>query len=664
MIEEKSTDRKVLQIIEERIIYEIKRSSNPISMFDLFSLVYHHQTCDLELFNYALNLLTIKKVIKLTSAGYTFNLPTFTELIEIARSKGFNELCNFISKKEVNVNDIDLDYFNLLRKEAEQLPEYNYESENKVLFVKYDLPFDIINELIPYNEMLYLWIKYSNDQVKKSKLDFVIDYRLYGRDIGKNILNEYNMLFVSLDGDTLLEDSLEDLFYFFMHKTKSDYFSLKKAKEFESFLLNNDLAKYNKGPEGLYEFAKSLPNCFEIENEIYYVNPKKFDDDFKQIVRDYLNNLEYSINYKKLYYDELHCFRNYVNKPEEFYCALKYFFTEEYEDKLKFEDNIINVLNSDINLFIINELEATQPIKQREFIRLIKKKTLFGEKFLRENVYLLLKKYVKENNTLEIHTSNLSPDEIEFIHNIFIKGFLTIKKTKQLLENFNSENMQNIDSIIALQELGYKKSGSIIIHEKFCDQDAAFTNWLLNEEFSIPVKKLKEYFDDDYISNPKNKLFKDLYLLELEPSIYMNVIRMFSREDLLKFRDLLVDSLNDDEIIKVSDFIQDKRYEAVLSEFSDFKTEINNSINLNNLLITSEKIYNHSANKNIIRKNKAITNSSILEFEILKQGPVNAILLQEDIFQRYKVNIPITKSTIKDLGFIYNEYTKMIYVNI
>ena len=56
----KSTDRKVLQIIEERIIYEIKRSSNPIRMFDLFSLVYHHQTCDLELFNYALNLLTIK----------------------------------------------------------------------------------------------------------------------------------------------------------------------------------------------------------------------------------------------------------------------------------------------------------------------------------------------------------------------------------------------------------------------------------------------------------------------------------------------------------------------------------------------------------------------------------------------------------------------------
>ena len=668
-------------ISPENVIYDFIESSmdddeTPISTNSIIAAVHSqdHRIDNTVLYE-TLNLMSRKKMIRLTSSGVSIARPDISRYL---KEHGKERDVAMLNMYLTDSLDSCVSYFGLTRqgvynsvmRASSRAPLFNGEKHVHNVISNYKFTKETLDIIFPGQSTLisYVKLKYKCSP-KKNELDFVFEKNLIGKKLGTIILHKNNSAIIN--GTLVRRDILEILGLYLNQKNKHFFNSDEIQDSFRRFLLKNG-ESFEELLNGV-AFSTKLANSRDFLNygkgNFFWFSEDSFSQDFLSRSRDYIENfygygsVEYFLKRNKAL-----CKENGIKDEYQLFSIIKRLYEEEFKESIEFVRNpSIATRGLSRSEFFESLIEELEPIKIEKFIKYYsdrygyKKETIAGASSVWFKDFLDHKGYL----TTKLKTFDVHCKEAEAIRQfISDRPILPSCDLEKYIEKSFPKFLRQYHIRFISERIGYRYTVNATYNNKFNSIQEAVTG--LGEQLGIVVNgsTLERYVPADWQIKRYSPLQSNCTFLQYSYDLFLNVGKRISPSMVIDFRDKVVGSLIEDRIYTLDELLHTSEYTRILDSYPEIDELIiaMGQQLLISILGSSDSISSlHDTEEFVFGKGKQVTIKRIVKALVDRNESLEQAELYEILGDKYGIDAGFTAGYYYELGLYFDPVSMKIY---
>ena len=672
-------------LLKKIILEKLSESTNPIKKNELFlEIVKQYNSISVPDFYEVINLLISEQIIKITSNGLELKRVSLDDYfienkdsknVEILRKyiegQNINELSNIYSVTRQRVDQI-------IRKQISKMPIVDNELRYKELISVFKLS-DVVMERLGYGDKKlarFVKTKYTL-KAQKNDLDYVIEFNengknLIGTDLGNYILKKNNLTFVN---EKLIKCDFRNLFTEFVSINNLITFNsatiLEPFKAFVSSLdididLDNiDIAAFNRRIDNLGDFL----NCGF--SNYFWLDMERISNEFLDKTRNYLENF-YGFGSVEVFYNKNKdlCNEQYITNEYQLFTVMKKLYSEEFSEDIDFiRMPTISTKGLNREDFFIGLIKDLQPISISDFLAFVKDEYGFKKDTLYSNMYNFFIKFLNKDGMLTTEGEDLNPNDSDYQKVLCILGNRKVLPLDEFVTRVKNEIPNRIDFFTSrhiIKRFGYLYRNDSIYKNEYNSLSEAMISVAEDLPTAVSESCLEKYLPRSSINTRYSTIKQEAIFLKFSDQMYLNVSKRINREELLKFRDEIIESLIPDVVYTLDDYRETVMYKRICEKYKEIHKlfEAMNYSLLVDLLRGSLKITSlDSFDPFVFGKGTLVSNKQVIRFIVKEKGSIDKSDLIDLLNNKYGINHDYWNSYFFELGLYYNNNTDKVYVS-
>lgn len=636
-----------MQHMEEQVSYN--------KVFDVISELHKQDAIMLSPRGYKLRIATLDDVLA--------DLPQYDRDLLSLRMQGYT-LQSLSEKYELSKQRV-LQKVNII---IRRNPLVQYEEKFAKIYQEYNIPLKdacvIFETENMFSERLYQYIqlKYTSQSPSNKVIEYLEDFNLLNTSFAKKILLERGKIL--LNGE-LVDNSFIELFKVFTIRENILRIDSKTLRLFVNFLDEENIKILFNPLEDKDVTYRKLENSgsFIRTRDIFInVDLLKFERDILDVFEAFLSSVSFLVSTELLIKDKGNVLGKYeIYDKHELHAILKFLYADKYPD-IKFSRTPhIEQKNYDKAAFIECLVEVAQPMEVGAFYEAVHLLTGIENNTFSAYASKHLPNYI-HNGVVESIKYELSIEEKDNISDIIKTPLISISIYESLVKQRHKDKISIYSRNSVLEQAGYKRIGNIIVKSQYSSIEIAMKDWLVDLPKVIECKQLCYFIEENYLKYRMCNLFNDLTIVWIDNDSLLNTDKVLSREEIITFRNRLIDIIPKGEIFTIHYLLKNPPYQNEFDSLSSLKTFGEEF--LTNILKSHSEINSNNGESTILRKGMNVKRDDLVCLLVNRAGVISAYDLRDVLFLDYGIsNIDINQSYIKQLGFYYSEETQMIYIN-
>ena len=672
-------------LLKRSILDKLSEATSPIKKNDLFiEIVKKINSVTVPDFYEVINLLVSEKVIKITSDGLELKRITLDEyFIENKDSKNVEILTKFIEGQ--NIQEL-ADQYSVTRQRVDQIiksqiakmPVVDNELRYKEFISSFKLT-DIVMERLGYGDKKLARFVKTKYMLKpqKTDLDYVIEFdangqNLIGTDLGNYILSKNNLAFVN---EKLIKCDFRNLFTEFASLNNLITFNSTKILEpFKAFvasfdvdlgLENIDMPAFNRRIDNLGNFL----NCGA--SNYFWLDMERISNEFLDKTRNYLENF-YGFGSVEVFFNKNKdlCNEQFITDEYQLFTVMKRLYSKEFSEDIDFiRMPTISTKGLDREDFFIGLIKDLQPVSISDFLAFVTDEYGFKKDTLYANMYSFFAKFLNKDGMLTTEGEDLDPNDPDYKKVLDILGNRKVVPLDEFVTRVKKEIPNRSDFFTSrhiIKRFGYSYRNDSIYKNEFNSLYEAMLSVAADLPTAVSESCLEKYLPRDAIDTRYSMIKQEAIFLKFSDQMYLNVSKRIDREELLKFRDEVIESLTPDVIYTLDDFRETVTYKRICEKYEEISKmfEAMNYSILVNLLHGSLKITSlDSIDPFVFGKGTLVSNKQVIRFIVKEKGSIEKSDLIDLLNNKYGINHDYWNSFFFELGLYYNNNTDKVYVS-
>ena len=660
--------------MKKRILEILSETSEPLTGTDIFGMM---QNIDV-MVNYntifdVISELHEQEVITFNPRGYKLrtpsidqiliNLPQYDRDLLSMKMQGYT-LQSLAEKYQLSRQRI-LQKINLI---ISKMPIIQYEDRYARIYQQYNLELKDANFIFEtdntYSEKLYQYIqlKYTSRYTGDKVIDFLRDNNMLDSAFSKNLLLERGKL---LFNGELIDNSFIELFKIFTTSNNILKINFETFNWFMKFLSAQNInIDFNPLEDKDVTFRKLENSGSFIRSRDVFINVEllKFDHEILNVFEHFLSTVSCLVSSELLIIDKKHELDKYdIRDKHELHAILKYFYASKYPDIKFTRTPHIEQNDYDKEAFIESLVEVAQPIEVNEFYNAVNQLTGIEPNTFAAYASKLLPKYI-HNGIVESVKYELSFEEKDLILGIIKTPLISIGIFENMIKLSAKGKASIYSRTSVLEQIGYKKIGNIIVKDNYKSIEEAMDDWMAELPKVIDCREIYHYLDENYLKYRMRSLFSNMKIIWIDKESLLNTEKVLVRQELISFRNHLVELLPKGEIFTTHFLLKTLPYKDFINSFPSIKSFGQEF--LTNVFKSHSEIYSNNGESTILRKSLNVKRDDLIISLIKKDIVVSTFDVRDKLLIDYGIdNIDISQSYVRELGFYYSEETQMIYIN-
>lgn len=660
--------------MKKRILEILSETSEPLTGTDIWGMM---QNTDV-MVNYntifdVISELHEQEVITFTPRGYKLrtpsidqiliNLPQYDRDLLTMKMQGYT-LQSLAEKYQLSRQRI-LQKLNLI---ISKMPIVQYEDRYAKIYQQYNLEIKDANFIFEadntYSEKLYQYVqlKYTSQYTGDKVIDFLRDNNMLDTEFAKKILLDRGKL---LFNGELIDNSFIELFRIFTTSSSILRISFETFQLFVTFLNTRNInIDFNPLEDKDVTFRKLENSGSFIRSRDVFINVEllKFNHDILNVFEHFLSTVSCLVSAELLIIDKKYELERYdIRDKHELHAILKYFYANKYPDIKFTRTPHIEQKDYDKETFIESLVEVAQPIEVNEFYNAVYQLTGIEPNTFATYAAKYLPKYI-HNGIVESVKYEISFEEKDLILGIIKTPLISISIFENIIKLSNKDKASIYSRTSVLEQIGYKKIGNIIVRDNFKSIEEAMDDWLAELPKVIDCREIYHYLDENYLKYRMRSLFSNMKIIWIDKESLLNTEKVLNRQELISFRNQLVDLLPKGEIFTTHYLLKTLPYKDFIDSLPSLKSFGQEF--LTNVFKSHSEIYSNNGESTILRKSLNVKRDDLIISLIKKDIVVSAFDIRDKLLIDYGINnIDVSQSYIRELGFYYSDETQMIYIN-
>lgn len=669
--------------IEDEIVWYIsKHEPCPNNALKEYILNKHMEIESSEYDGLVDYLLRIKK-INLSTSGFKIKKNDLIEYLESSENKKDAMILKKIRGMTLNEIKNDLGITRqrvqqIIENRLSKLPVFSGEESLAKILSIYKLSNEELNILkLDVDLAEFIKLRYKI-KPKKTGIDYVVDFKLFNTNQGKEILSANNMVFVKGNLLQLSRGSFSELFYLFTTENEIYSFDLEEIWPcFNKFLNDQFITEdslFFSGDNDLVLKSRKLLKSSDFINvnghKFLVYRPGEISYDFLQQARQFLDEFEgygsaglFFENNKDL------CLANHINDENELFALLKKVFAKEYDKKIEFIRNP-TLMRDGINKERYLEnliLDMELPCTVADYLDYVHKVTGLKQSSVLANFNNMINQFKNCDGLLSLE-DDLTEEETEALKSVLgdrkCVGFNYIK---ELLEIRYGDKSQIFLNGNILKKIGYSKTDTCIYKDIYPNRISAVVDCL--QECSMIVSEIELYkiANIEYFYYRVFDASEECLVLKISEGKYLNLIARGQSELVKKIKTALINACDDNEFYSLDNFIEEQAFKDLLEIDDEFK-ELLFAFDTRQLLksiISTERKFNYIDSKNAFIFSKSELSLKLIIQKIMNSNEILLIGdLHEILYNEYGIEKNFSNKELADMGFYCPASSEKVYLNI
>ena len=190
----------------------------------------------------------------------------------------------------------------------------------------------------------------------------------------------------------------------------------------------------------------------------------------------------------------------------------------------------------------------------------------------------------------------------------------------------------------------------------------------VSEDLPIVVSEstLLTFLPKEALNTRYSMIKQEALFLKYSESSYLNVAKRTNREDLLQYRDEIINSLTPDIVYTLDDMMETVFYNRIAQKYPEI-TKMFEAMGyklLVNLLQGSLKITSlDSEDPFVFGTGTLVSNKQVIKCIVKERGSIDKYDLIELLNSKYGINHEYWNSFFFELGLYYNNHTNKVYTS-
>lgn len=674
------------ELLKSTILDNLASREEPIKKNDLF-VILANGSPTIAVSNYfdAINDLARSGKIKITNSGIELKRVTIQSYFNDFRgsSRGIYAVELYINGK--NIQQI-ADMFSVTRQRVDQLiknqipknPLFDNELKYLSLMKEYHLSDPVMERLGFGDKELanYIKLKYCT-KPEKNDIDYVIDINengqnLIGTDLGNYILNENKLAFIN---GKLLKRDFRSLFVEFISLNNLVAFNLADAIErFKSFLKLNsidlqledlDFPTLRRKVENIGVFL----NCGS--GDYYWFDTERISNSFLDATRSFLESFygfcSVDVFLKK---NRELCEKEFITNEYQLFSVLKKLYCSEFFEDIDFiRMPTLSTKGLKREEFFEGLISDLQPVKVQDFLDYVSDEYGFNKASLYANMYSFFNQYIDKDGLLRLNAEPIDPNDEDVKTVLKILNNRKVIPLNEYIDKIRKTLPQKADyytSKYIIKKFGYSYRNDSIYMNCFDSLFEAMLSVASDLPMAIPESKLLEFLPLEALNTRYSMIKQEALFLKFSDSSYLNVIKRIDREELLRYRDEIIDSLIPDEVYTLGDMMTTVFFNRISDKYSEI-TKMFEAMNyklLVNLLKGSLRITSlESDDPFVFGTGALVSNKQVVKCIVKERRSIDKTELIDLLNSKYGINHDYWNSFFFELGLYYNNHTDKVYIS-
>ena len=669
--------------IEEEIVWYIsKHEPCPNNILKEYILNKHMEMDSSEYDGLIDYLIKIKKV-NLSASGFRIKKNDLIGYLESSENKQDALLLKKIKGSTLDEIKDDLGITRqrvqqIIEKRISNLPVFSGEEPLAKILSIYKLTKEelaILKFDINLAEFIKLRYKYKP---KKTGVDYVIDFKLFNTNQGKEILSLNNMVFVKGNLLQLNRRSFAELFYLFTTENDIYVFDLEEVWPcFNKFLSDQFITEdslFFSGDDDLVLKNRKLLNSDDFINIYGYkflvYRPGEISYDFLEQARQFLDEFEgygsaglFFENNKEL------CKATHLNDENELFALLKKIFANEYDKKIEFIRNP-TLMRVGVNKERYLEnliLDMNLPCTVADYLDYVHKVTGLKQASVLANFGNVINQFKNCDGLLSLD-DDLTEEETEMLKsslgNKISVGFNYIKQSLEIRYGDKAQIFLNGN---ILKKIGYSKTDTCIYKDTYPNRLSAIVDCLRECPMIMSEIELYKIANIEYFYYRVFDASEECLVLKISEGKYLNLVAREQCELVKRIKSTLVSCCDDDEFYSLDNFMEDQVFKDFLEIDNEYK-ELLFAFDTRQLLksiISTERKFNYVDSKNAFVFSKSELSLKLIVQKIINSNEILLIGdLHEMLYNEYGIEKTFSNKELADMGFYCPASSEKVYLNV